>query len=231
MVCERLRATNHTGQWQAHRPTTSTMKRNQSPRASSPTPTTFSGISNYRTESYRPVKDQGSMPAMPLFDPKVIARTHYNELQQYLVTYLAKCSYDSLTSNAPRNLPSILQHLRILARLPARSSPGSQSSSSKSSPLMYMTNSFAGRRTHQRMKVRVIGGYHDLTTPIHSRTQYPVCLRATSFTQRGTRPDRNLPHFQPLDSKTYHPMFISSYRDVTQSSKRRSVDFRLTSPY
>ncbi|KAG8221360.1 hypothetical protein J3R82DRAFT_1532 [Butyriboletus roseoflavus] len=66
------------------------MKRHQSSRASSPTPTTFSGISNYRTESYRPLKDQGSMPAMPSFDSKAIARTHYNELQQYLVSYLAK---------------------------------------------------------------------------------------------------------------------------------------------
>ncbi|KAF8141300.1 hypothetical protein EV363DRAFT_1150957 [Boletus edulis] len=71
------------------------MKRNQSSRASSPTPTTFSGISNYRTESYRPVRDQGSMPAMPSFDPKVIARTHYNELQQYLVAYLAKSPANS----------------------------------------------------------------------------------------------------------------------------------------
>lgn len=41
------------------------------------------------------MKDQGSVPAMPSFDPKVIARTHYNELQQYLVAYLAKCPYGS----------------------------------------------------------------------------------------------------------------------------------------
>ncbi|KAG9311997.1 hypothetical protein JVU11DRAFT_7269 [Chiua virens] len=71
------------------------MKRNQSSRASSPTPTTFSGISNYRTESYRPVKDQGSMPAMPSVDSKVIARTHFNELQQYLSAYLAKSPVNS----------------------------------------------------------------------------------------------------------------------------------------
>ncbi|KAF8551020.1 hypothetical protein OG21DRAFT_1543551 [Imleria badia] len=70
------------------------MKRNQL-WASSPTPTTFSGISNYRTESYRPLNDQGSMPGMPSSDPKVIARTHYNELQQYLVAYLAKSPANS----------------------------------------------------------------------------------------------------------------------------------------
>ncbi|KAF9240371.1 hypothetical protein BU15DRAFT_87619 [Melanogaster broomeanus] len=71
------------------------MKRNQSSRAPSPTPTTFSGISNYRTESYRPIKDQGNVPVMPSLDPRVIARTHYHELQQYLTTYLAKAPPNS----------------------------------------------------------------------------------------------------------------------------------------
>lgn len=145
VVCERVGATQDTGQKRAHRLRRhSTMKRNQSSRPSSPTPTTFSGISNYRTESYRPVKDQGSMPAMP-FDPKVVARTHYNELQQYLVSYLAKCPYDSLMFMISRNLTPILQHRRILARLRDRNSPGSPSSNSRSFPLMYMTSSYAGR--------------------------------------------------------------------------------------
>ncbi|KIK80426.1 hypothetical protein PAXRUDRAFT_833539 [Paxillus rubicundulus Ve08.2h10] len=71
------------------------MKRHQSSRASSPTPTTFSGISNYRTESYRPIKDQGHVPALPSPDPRVIARTHYTELQQYLVAYLSKAPANS----------------------------------------------------------------------------------------------------------------------------------------
>ncbi|KAG6381880.1 hypothetical protein JVT61DRAFT_495 [Boletus reticuloceps] len=65
------------------------MKRNQSSRASSPTPTTFSGISNYRTESYRPVRDQGSMPAMP---------------SQYLVAYLTKCLYNLIDIDDPLKL-------------------------------------------------------------------------------------------------------------------------------
>ncbi|KIJ15449.1 hypothetical protein PAXINDRAFT_168952 [Paxillus involutus ATCC 200175] len=71
------------------------MKRHQSSRASSPTPTTFSGISNYRTESYRPIKDQGHVPALPSLDPRVIAKTHYIELQQYLVAYLSKAPANS----------------------------------------------------------------------------------------------------------------------------------------
>ncbi|THH05207.1 hypothetical protein EW146_g9967, partial [Bondarzewia mesenterica] len=62
---------------------TTIMKRSMAGRAS-PTNTTYSGISNYRTESYRPIKD----PA-PL-DPRLIARTHFEELSRYLASYLAK---------------------------------------------------------------------------------------------------------------------------------------------
>ncbi|KAI6131244.1 hypothetical protein EDD17DRAFT_639635 [Pisolithus thermaeus] len=72
------------------------MKRNQSSgRASSPTPTTLSGISNYRTDSYRPIRDQTNVPSVPPPDPKAIARTHYVELSHYLAAYLAKAAPNS----------------------------------------------------------------------------------------------------------------------------------------
>ncbi|KAI6115974.1 hypothetical protein F5141DRAFT_1100060 [Pisolithus sp. B1] len=72
------------------------MKRNQSSaRASSPTPTALSGISNYRTDSYRPIRDQTNVPAVPPPDPKAIARTHYVELSHYLAAYLAKAAPNS----------------------------------------------------------------------------------------------------------------------------------------
>jgi len=75
------------------------MKRNLSARVPSPTPTSFSGISNYRTDSYRPIKDQGNVPVMTSSEPKSIARTHFNELSQYLAAYLAKGQ--SLKHGAP----------------------------------------------------------------------------------------------------------------------------------
>ena len=57
-------------------------------RAPSPTNTTYSGISNYKTESYRPL-GTNPMP-MPGSDAKSIARTHFEELHRYLASYLAK---------------------------------------------------------------------------------------------------------------------------------------------
>jgi hypothetical protein len=72
-----------------HSPT-STMKRSGSgPRTSSPTSTTFSGISSYRTDSYKPLRDKASVSSPPL-EPHLVARTHYEELSKYLVSYLAK---------------------------------------------------------------------------------------------------------------------------------------------
>lgn len=59
-------------------------------RAASPTYTTFSGISNYRTNtpSYR---GPGNPPPAPASgDPRAIARTHFEELSKYLAEYLAR---------------------------------------------------------------------------------------------------------------------------------------------
>ncbi|OJA12851.1 hypothetical protein AZE42_02429 [Rhizopogon vesiculosus] len=70
------------------------MNRARSSRTTSPTPTTFSGISNYRTESYRPIRDKGSVPALPSV-PKATARTHFDELASFLVSYLAKGPQES----------------------------------------------------------------------------------------------------------------------------------------
>lgn len=66
------------------------MKRSGSgPRAPSPTNTTFSGISSYRTDSYKPLRDKSSVSS-PSLDAHLVARTHYDELSKYLVSYLAK---------------------------------------------------------------------------------------------------------------------------------------------
>ena len=57
-------------------------------RAPSPTNTTYSGISNYKTDSYRPL---GASPTVNnATDARSIARTHFEELHRYLASYLAK---------------------------------------------------------------------------------------------------------------------------------------------
>lgn len=68
----------------------------RSTRAPSPTLTAFSGISSYRTDSYKPLRDKSSTSTPPL-DPHQVARTHYDELSKYLSSYLAKGSMSSLS--------------------------------------------------------------------------------------------------------------------------------------
>ncbi|TFK62244.1 hypothetical protein BDN72DRAFT_848826 [Pluteus cervinus] len=59
-------------------------------RAPSPTPTSFSGISNYRTEStYR--KNVTSTP----IDYRQVSKKHFTELSQYLAAYLARTPANS----------------------------------------------------------------------------------------------------------------------------------------
>ena len=62
----------------------------QNSRGPSPTPTAFSGISSYRTDSYRPLRDLKGAPAVPTIDYRQVSKIHYAELGRYLVSYLAK---------------------------------------------------------------------------------------------------------------------------------------------
>ncbi|KAF8308269.1 hypothetical protein DL93DRAFT_2171228 [Clavulina sp. PMI_390] len=55
----------------------------------SPTNTAYSGISNYRTDSYRPLRDANA-PAVPTIDPRLVAKTHFDELNLFLESHMAK---------------------------------------------------------------------------------------------------------------------------------------------
>ncbi|KAF8813736.1 hypothetical protein BYT27DRAFT_7180495 [Phlegmacium glaucopus] len=70
----------------------------QVPRGPSPTPTAFSGISNYRTDSYRPLRDLKGAPAVPTIDYRQVSKIHYAELGRYLASYLAKVPPNSRSS-------------------------------------------------------------------------------------------------------------------------------------
>lgn len=67
------------------------MLRGRSPpqqRPVSPANTTFSGISTYRSDSYR-TRDQ-IPPNVPPIDPMAIAKVHYEELTAFLHNHLTK---------------------------------------------------------------------------------------------------------------------------------------------
>jgi hypothetical protein len=85
-----------------------------STRTPSPKSTAFSGISSYRTDSYEPLRDNSdnlkpescpSISSIPTLSHQV-ARTHYDELSNYLSSYLAKGSTSSLSPFAHSHIYS-----------------------------------------------------------------------------------------------------------------------------
>ena len=88
-----------------HSHRSSTMRRNGSTRATSPTNTTYSGISNYRTDSYKPLGRDPSSKDYSNIDPRAVARSHFEELSQYLAAYLAKGVFLTLRPLCPSNAP------------------------------------------------------------------------------------------------------------------------------
>jgi hypothetical protein len=57
-------------------PAVSRMKRTLH-KAPSPTPTAFSGISHYRTGSYRPLRVANNAPAVPTIGYRLVSKTHF----------------------------------------------------------------------------------------------------------------------------------------------------------
>jgi hypothetical protein len=70
--------------------------RNNNPSPASPTNTSYSGISNYRTDSYKPIRDTKGAPAVPPIDARIIAKIHYDELSLFLDSHMAKGTCVSL---------------------------------------------------------------------------------------------------------------------------------------
>src|SRR5712672_2037437 len=80
-------------------PSTTMKKSGSGQRAPSPTPTAFSGISSYRTDSYKPFRDK-SISSTPI-ETYQIALGHFHELSKYLASYLAKGSISPLSPFNP----------------------------------------------------------------------------------------------------------------------------------
>ncbi|KAH7907886.1 hypothetical protein BJ138DRAFT_1116316 [Hygrophoropsis aurantiaca] len=147
------------------------MRRTQSTnRAPSPTPTTFSGISNYRTESYRPIKDKGNVPAMPSLDPRVIARTHFDELSRYLAAYLARSPVNS-RSTARQKLTRLTrqQFQELSTDVYDELIRRKKNSSENEVPFLPVRDDFHPKRNQARQKLATLptSRFEDLSSDVY----------------------------------------------------------------
>ncbi|KIY54002.1 hypothetical protein FISHEDRAFT_32248 [Fistulina hepatica ATCC 64428] len=148
------------------------MRRSQN-RAPSPTPTSFSGISNYRTESYRP-KPNGSsnVPAVPTPDFRSISKTYFDELSVYLAAYLARAAPNSRSSARQKLTRLTIQQFHELStdvydELVRRKSD--KQGMLRNFPFLPVQDSFHPKRNQARQKLATLptNRFEDLSSDVY----------------------------------------------------------------
>ncbi|KAL4249268.1 hypothetical protein ABKN59_007261 [Abortiporus biennis] len=198
----------------------------RSVRASSPTNTTYSGISNYKSESYRPINNP---PEFPPQDPRVVARTHFEELSRYLASYLAKEPAGSRSSARQKLTRLTRQQFQELStdvydELLRRKN----NTKENEIPFLPVRNDFHPKRNQARQKLATLptGRFKDLSSDVY----YELTRRYPEFKEESdpnnlTSPGSNYDEYspEPNNSTSNHPpsAFRASRTSEKQSSSRR----------
>ena len=191
-------------------------------RASSPTNTNFSGISNYRSESYRPIRG-GEVPAVPQIDSKKVARVHFEELQSFLSSHLARGEPECFMHFGNRASEAkaltwlmLFQSRQIQERVLGKSSLGSPASNSRNYPQMCTMSSF-GETLDQKVSYSTCNVVH--ISSLHRKLQPRTCRTGMTFTPNAIKHDKNCRHYQSRDSRIWRPTCTLSLAEDIQSSK------------
>lgn len=202
------------------------MKRSQSRnRAPSPTPTAFSGISNYKTDSYRPSKD---VPPMPGTDLKSVSKIHFDELSKYLAAYLAKASPSSRSAARQKLTRLTLQQFHELSTDVYDELVRRQSD--KAMPFLPVKEEFHPKRNQARQKLATLptSRFEDLSSDVY----YELLRRYPEFKESEIPPlpspasnydDTPSPDFQPSHNRTA-TLSRSSIRSRQSEDRDRPSD-------
>ncbi|KAF7976222.1 hypothetical protein HWV62_7240 [Athelia sp. TMB] len=221
------------------------MKRNPSaPRAPSPTPTAFSGISAYKNDSYRPIKGSGGMssnaaPAVPTLDARIVARTHYDELSRYLSAYLAKAPANSRTTARAKLTRLTKQQFQELStdvydELVRRKK---NTDEKEAVPFLPVRDDFHPKRNQARQKLATLptSRFEDLSSDVY----YELARRYPEFEEENETDLQPLPSPNSAYDDVPSPNFLSSstpppppqYQPrLTQSPPPRISDDRERAP-
>ncbi|OJT10034.1 hypothetical protein TRAPUB_13486 [Trametes pubescens] len=155
------------------------MRRAGSTRAASPTNTTYSGISNYRTDSYRPLPNNSAAQfAAP--DPRTVARVHFDELNSYLASYLAKEPANS-RSTARQKLTRLTrqQFQELSTDVYDELMRRKNNTSDNEVPFLPVRDDFHPKRNQARQKLATLptGRFKDLSSDVY----YELARRYPEF--------------------------------------------------
>ncbi|KAG2015810.1 hypothetical protein CC2G_009047 [Coprinopsis cinerea AmutBmut pab1-1] len=207
------------------------MKRGNS-RAPSPTPTSFSGISNYRnTDSYRAGRDKNA-PGVPPIDYRQISKTHFEELSKYLAAYLTRTQPNSRSSARQKLTRLTIQQFHELStdvydELMRRKTE-------QQVPFLPVREDFHPKRNQARQKLATLptSRFEDLSSDVY----FELARRYPEFKEDPSGRDSNYDDYPAPDfptnsngpSRTGPPSRTSTDRpsDSGYSSGRRSEDRR-----
>jgi len=135
------------------------------------TDTSFSGISSYRTDSYKPLGEKYSVssPSLPL-DPLLVARIQYDELSKYLVSYLAKEPANSRSSARQKLTRLTIQQFQELSMDVYDDLIRRKSNSDKNQvPFLPVRDDFHPKRNQARQKLATLPAsrFEDLSSDVY----------------------------------------------------------------
>ncbi|KAH9846801.1 hypothetical protein C2E23DRAFT_851461 [Lenzites betulinus] len=164
------------------------MRRRGSERAASPTNTTFSGISNYRTESYRPLVNASTPQYATNSDPRAVARVHFEELNSYLASYLAKEPANS-RSTARQKLTRLTrqQFQELSTDVYDELMRRKNNTTDNEVPFLPVRDDFHPKRNQARQKLATLpnGRFKDLSSDVY----YELARRYPEFKEELAPPE------------------------------------------
>ncbi|TFK44453.1 hypothetical protein BDQ12DRAFT_673015 [Crucibulum laeve] len=193
--------------------------RRQPSRAPSPTPTAFSGISNYRTDSYRPIRDN-NVPAVPTIDYRQVSKTHFDELGRYLAVYLAKAPANSRSSARQKLTRLTIQQFHELStdvydELVRRKNE-------KEVPFLPVREEFHPKRNQARQKLATLptSRFEDLSSDVY----YELSRRYPEFKEEPSGRASSGSNYDDQPAPDFPASSPSRPAPTTRTSGRASAD-------
>ncbi|KAI0338375.1 hypothetical protein BDW22DRAFT_709598 [Trametopsis cervina] len=196
-------------------------------RAPSPTGTTYSGISNYKSDAYRPL-GHSPMPSMGS-DSRSIARTHFDELHRYLASYLAKEPANSRSTARQKLTRLTRQQFQELStdvydELVRRKT----NTLDNEIPFLPVRDDFHPKRNQARQKLATLptGRFKDLSSDVYFELgrRYPDFKEELPDSAALTSPGSAYDDYPSPDFNTSYPQAAPSSAAPRRSSEDRAID-------
>ncbi|KAI5118308.1 hypothetical protein M0805_006476 [Coniferiporia weirii] len=186
------------------------MKRAPSARGPSPTNTMYSGISNYRSDQYKPLRDKSRAPSVTV-DPRAIAKVHYEEMASYLENHLAREPANARASARDKLTRLTRQQFQELSTDVFDELLRRKNNAENEVPFLPVRDDFHPKRNQARQKLATLPKtrFKDLSGDVF----HELGRRYPEFKEPETLPDPTSPTSNYDDLDVPSPDFPQSSKD------------------